>query len=82
MADHKLFILNSTIVNEGKSFVGDVLIENGVICHISSKKCGGLTCLMKDDNKVIDAEGKYLFPGVIDGHVHFREPGLTEKADI
>src|ERR1700744_2595050 len=71
-----LLIRNATIVNEGKTFSGDVLIENGIIIQIGS----GLTA--SPSAKVIDATGKYLLPGIIDTHVHFREPGLVYKADI
>lgn len=72
-----VLIRNATIVNEGKTFRGDILIENGIITHIGS----GITS-HPDNCRIIDAEGKYLLPGVIDTHVHFREPGLVYKADI
>ena len=68
-------IKNATIVNEGSSFVGDVLIENGVIKKVDS-------FITPSYNTVIDASGKYLIPGLIDDQVHFREPGLTHKATI
>ncbi|WP_116964153.1 dihydroorotase [Fastidiosibacter lacustris] len=69
-------IKNPTIVNEGKIFVADVLIEDGRITQI---KVG----IESHQNvKIIDAEGLYLLPGMIDDQVHFREPGLTYKADI
>ena len=68
-------IKNATIVNEGSSFVGDVLIENGVIKKVDS-------FITPSSNTVIDASGKYLIPGLIDDQVHFREPGLTYKATI
>ena len=68
-------IKNATIVNEGSSFVGDVLIENGVIKKVDS-------FITPSSNTVIDASGKYLIPGLIDDQVHFREPGLTHKATI
>ena len=69
-------IKNAKIVNENKTFLGDVLIENGIIKEISSdiKTTGDL--------EVIDAEEKFLIPGFIDDQVHFREPGLTHKANI
>ena len=69
-------INNATIVNEGKTFVGSILIENNSI----SKVIEGKTTVEAD--KIIDATGKYLFPGCIDDQVHFREPGLTHKAEI
>ena len=71
-----ILIQNATIVNESKIFKGDVLIENEIITKISSK-------IKPTKNiEVINAEGKYLIPGFIDDQVHFREPGLTHKANI
>lgn len=69
-------IKNATIVNEGRRFKGDVLIKDGRIEKIASN------IDTKNAVKVIDAEGQYLLPGVIDDQVHFREPGLTHKANI
>ena len=68
-------IKNATIVNEGSSFVGDLLLENGIIKKIDSS-------ITINSMTVIDASGKYLIPGLIDDQVHFREPGLTHKATI
>ena len=68
-------IKNATIVNEGSSFVGDLLVENGIIKKIGSS-------ITINSMTVIDASGKYLIPGLIDDQVHFREPGLTHKATI
>ena len=72
----KTLIKNAQIVNEGKIFKSDVLIENDLIAKISS--------IISEENvdKIIDAEEKFLIPGVIDDQVHFREPGLTHKGDI
>jgi dihydroorotase len=69
-------IKNATIVNEGRRFEADVLIKDGRIEKIASN------IDVKNAVKVIDAEGQYLLPGVIDDQVHFREPGLTHKANI
>ena len=70
-------IKNARIVNEGEIFEGDLLIEQGRIAKIDA------TIGPKNGNVIIiDAEGKYLMPGVIDDQVHFREPGLTHKGDI
>ncbi|MFH1004390.1 MAG: dihydroorotase [Bacteroidota bacterium] len=74
----KTLITNTNIVNEGKIFHGNLLIEGEVIKSISPH----LSSLIHNSASVIDAKGKYLFPGVIDDHVHFREPGLTYKANI
>jgi len=69
-------IKGATIVNENKTFKGDVFIENEEIKEIAS------AINVADNVKVINAEGKYLIPGFIDDQVHFREPGLTHKANI
>lgn len=68
-------IKNATLVNEGQQFVADVLIKDGLIEKIGND-------LSSSNAQVIDAEGLYLLPGMIDDQVHFREPGLTHKADI
>ena len=73
----KFLIKNAKIVNEGVVFEGDVLIENEYIKEISES-----ISLKSSDCTVIDAEGNYLIPGVIDDQVHFREPGLTHKGNI
>ena len=72
------FIQNITIVNEGKSIAGSVLISDGKIAKIVPE---GEDFDAKNAT-LIDGRGKYLIPGVIDEHVHFREPGMTAKADI
>ncbi len=70
-------IKNAKIVNEGSIFEGDVLIENERISQIAeSISAKSSNCV------IIDAEGSFLLPGVIDDQVHFREPGLTHKGDI
>lgn len=72
-----VLIKNAKIVNEGTIFEGDVLIENEFIVEIAE------SISAKSSNcKIIDAEGNYLIPGMIDDQVHFREPGLTHKGDI
>lgn len=71
----KILIKNAQIVNEGKIIKSDILIENDLISKIDSQ-------ISEDADQIIDAEGKYLLPGVIDDQVHFREPGLTHKGDI
>jgi dihydroorotase len=71
----KILIKNSTIVNEGKLVVADVLLSKGFIQQIG-------TINEEPDFKVIDGTGKHLFPGIIDGQVHFRDPGLTHKGDL
>ncbi len=68
-------IKNATLVNEGKTYQSDVLIEHQKIKKISQG-------IAVDAEKIIDAKGLYLLPGVIDDQVHFREPGLTHKGTI
>jgi len=65
------------MVNEGETREGDLLVEKGRIAKIDTNIGPNNTNV-----KVIDAEGKFLIPGVIDDQVHFREPGLTHKGDI
>jgi len=72
----KTVIKGGYIVNEGRIFEGSIVIEDGYIIAVRGKQdevCG---------DEVIDASGCYVLPGIIDDHVHFREPGLTQKADI
>jgi dihydroorotase len=75
----KILIKNATIVNEGSSFRGSVVIENDIIANIIENICD---CDNINADKIIDATNLTLIPGIIDTHVHFREPGMTHKADI
>ncbi|MCB0504258.1 MAG: dihydroorotase [Cyclobacteriaceae bacterium] len=70
-----MLIKSATIVNEGKLYEADILIKNGRIERIDSS-------IIAPNEEIIDASGLYLFPGAIDDQVHFREPGLTHKANI
>ena len=74
----RTLIQGGTIVNEGRTFDGAIVIEDEVISQIQQ----GHTIPEAFYDEVIDASGCFVLPGVIDDHVHFREPGLTEKADI
>ena len=76
----RINIENATIINSGKEFKGAVSIEDDKIACVQVDGESGSPLPPAD--QVIDAEGLYLIPGVIDDHVHFREPGLTQKADI
>jgi len=73
-------IKNATLVNEGTTTLASVVINGDRIEKIlpgrDALPCAQTNC------QIIDAEGLYLIPGIIDEHVHFREPGLTQKADI
>ena len=72
----RILIQSGTLVNEGRSFNGSLVIEDEKIVKITD-------CAPEASyDEVIDASGCFILPGVIDSHVHFREPGLTEKADI
>jgi len=73
-----ILIKNATIVNEGKSFLSDLLIIDEKINTIGTPDPENIP----SGTKVIDATGLLLIPGVIDDQVHFREPGLTYKGDI
>ncbi len=70
-----ILIKQAEIINEGKRFIADVFIKNGII-----DKIGSLKTTIAD--QIIDAKGLLLLPGVIDDQVHFREPGLTHKGTI
>jgi dihydroorotase len=69
-----ILIKQAEIINEGKRFVADVLVKDGLIDKIGT--------IDQEADKTINAEGLYLMPGVIDDQVHFREPGLTHKGNI
>jgi dihydroorotase len=69
-------ITNAEIVNEGRRLHGDVAIRDGRIDRI------GASITARRGDRVLDARGRWLLPGMIDDQVHFREPGLTHKADI
>ena len=74
-----ILIFGGTIVNEGRSFRGWLLVRGGIIAGVGEGE------YPHDDNfrgTRIDAGGKIVMPGVIDAHVHFREPGLTAKGDM
>ena len=74
-----LLIRNATIINEGASYIGSVLIKNDRINKIYTDKVPEEIC---NRSQIIEADGLYLIPGVIDDQVHFREPGLTHKGNI
>ncbi|MBO7290309.1 MAG: dihydroorotase [Bacteroidaceae bacterium] len=74
----RTLISNPTIVNNGEKFVGSVVVNNGKIVEILR----GDELPRAECDEIVEATGLYLIPGVIDDHVHFREPGLTEKATI
>lgn len=71
----RILIKNISIINEGQIIVSDILIDKGLILSIGKIDVDNYAL-------VIDGTGKYLFPGIIDAQVHFREPGLTHKGDL
>lgn len=74
--NQKILIQNAKIVNEGLVFRSDLLIENGYIKKIDPN------IIVDSSVQIIEADGQFLLPGLIDDQVHFREPGLTHKATI
>lgn len=75
----RTLIKGGRIVNEGRTFEGAIVIENEKIVDVIDGKD-----IPQESSftSVVDAKGCYVLPGIIDTHVHFREPGMTEKADI
>ena len=69
-------IKNATVVNEGRMQQASVLIDGDIISDIFT------SAPLPEADNVVDAQGKWLLPGAIDDHVHFRDPGLTHKADF
>ncbi len=74
----RVLISNPTIVNNGERFQGSIVVNNGKITEILR----GDELPRAECDEIVEATGLYLIPGVIDDHVHFREPGLTQKATI
>ena len=69
-------IKNATVVNEGRMQQASVLIDGDIISDIFT------SAPLPEADNVVDAQGRWLLPGAIDDHVHFRDPGLTHKADF
>ena len=76
------FIHNAFVVNEENVFQADVLVQQGKITRIMEINLPVEDLFFEENTVFIDATDKYLMPGVIDEHVHFREPGLTHKGDM
>lgn len=77
---HKIWLRCATIINEGQSQTGDVLISDGIIEHVALGNDTTPQHLLSPSTETIDCTGLWLLPGAIDDQVHFREPGLTHKA--
>jgi dihydroorotase len=73
---YDLIIKNGILVSPVKTFRADIAVINGII------QTTGALHRSDNANEIYDAEGKYILPGIIDAHVHFRDPGLTEKEDF
>ena len=71
-----ILIKNGLLINENEKFIADIFIEDDLITEISKNG------INRKAYRVIEAEGKWVMPGIIDDQVHFREPGLTHKAEI
>lgn len=75
----RVHIKNATIVNEGRAFIGSIVIDDDRIDEVLE----GRDCRPElPADEIFDADGCYVLPGIIDDHVHFRDPGLTHKADF
>jgi len=74
---NQILIKNARLINEGKIVSSDIFIENEMIKEVSSS-----ISLKSSSVQIIDAENNFVIPGIIDDQVHFREPGLTHKADV
>ena len=79
MMNKQIFVSGGKIVNEGRIIEADILIEGDYIKKIYGKD---ESRVIPENAQHIDASNKYIFPGVIDDQVHFREPGLTHKGGI
>lgn len=71
----KLLLKNGTVYQAGKLLKNDLLVENGVITALGTE-------LKADSAQVIDVTDKLVAPGLVDVHVHYREPGFTHKETI
>jgi len=74
-----ILIHNALLINEGSSYIASVQVVKDKIAAIFK---GDVPESVLNSSKIVDATGKWLIPGVIDDHVHFRDPGLTHKADM
>ncbi|MDE6283293.1 MAG: dihydroorotase [Muribaculaceae bacterium] len=76
-----ILFTNGLIFNDGFRFIGTIKVAGGIIQHVG---CGRIDTseINPEEYDIVDCEGKMVFPGVIDEHVHFRDPGMTEKGDI
>lgn len=72
---------NGLIFGEGFRFVGSIVVEDGMIRHINYGEVDRKT-IDPEAYDIVDCQGKMVLPGAIDEHVHFRDPGLTEKGDL
>ena len=71
-----LVVRNGVVVTPTNTFSGGVAVDDGLIVAV------GTDGVLPDGEKVLDVEGKYILPGLMDPHVHFRDPGMTYKEDF
>ncbi|MCM1349492.1 MAG: dihydroorotase [Firmicutes bacterium] len=76
-----ILFANGLILNDGFRFIGTVLVANGMIEQVGCHRID-LRDVDTENYRIVDCEGKMVLPGAIDEHVHFRQPGMTEKGDI
>lgn len=74
-------LTNGLIVSDGFRFVGNIVVDKGLITKVDFGRVDTST-IDTDNYDIVPCEGKFVLPGIIDEHVHFRDPGLTEKGDI
>ena len=76
-----ILFANGLIFNDGFRFIGTIVVDNGRIQRVDAGRIS-LSTVDREAYDICDCEGRMVLPGVIDEHVHFRQPGLTEKGDL
>lgn len=76
-----VIFVNGLIVSDGFRFIGSVVTNGWMIKSVDMGRVD-IRTIDRDVYEVVNCEGKFVLPGMIDEHVHFRDPGLTEKGDI
>ena len=72
---------NGLIISDGFRFVGSVVVDGGLITRVDMGRTDAAD-IPQENYEVFDCQGKFILPGMIDEHVHFRDPGMAEKGDI
>ena len=76
----KKIVYNGTVINEGRRYLGYVVISDSLIAEVGEGRPSN--CLLDECDEKFDVQEALILPGAIDAHVHFRDPGMTHKADI